>query len=465
MGPGGTRIRWLLATTAVVAAFAFAAPGAGAATFSWMDGYDHPATPNPLDKVGVLKAGPPDAKRVLILLPGTSGGAGYMAPLAEEIASRAKHWQVWVVERRENLFEDHKAADQLKRGEATAQQMFDYYLGWVINPNIRDHYSFPFGGPSYTRDWGMRVAVEDVRRVVQEARKGSRQVVLGGHSLGASIATAYATWDFGGQAGGDDLSGLILVDGGSGPATLTETQASAALQNLQSNSPWLSFGGIPAPFAGLFNIVGAALAKSDPDAPSVLQPWPLLPAFLRAPVRVTNEAAYGYAFDAETSPPNLAAIQVNAGRLAAEGDPRGWDPAGEITPIQRAADMFFGTGLPGVDGTAWFHPQRLTIDAGAVGAGIANPAQQVLDVAATHGRDVGHLSIYAFGAALGGQRVVDAAEQLAGQSGIPRRELVLVDASATYAHIDPISAYPQNDFVDNLLPFLKKTKKVKQDKP
>jgi UDP-N-acetylglucosamine:LPS N-acetylglucosamine transferase len=180
----GRAWRWL-ATTAVVAAFAVAAPGAGAATFSWMDGYDHPATPNPLDKVGVLKEGPPDAKRVLILLPGTSGGAGYLAPLAQEIASKAKHWQVWALERRENLFEDHKAADQLKRGEATAQQMFDYYLGWVINPNIRDHYTFPFGGPSYTRDWGMRVAVEDVRRVVQEARKGSRQVVLGGHSLGA----------------------------------------------------------------------------------------------------------------------------------------------------------------------------------------------------------------------------------------------------------------------------------------
>jgi len=462
MRSGGSRAwRWLV-TTAVVAAFAVAAPGAGAATFSWMDGFDDPATPNPLDKVGVLKAGPPDAKRVLILLPGTSGGAGYMAPLAEEVAGKAKHWQVWVVERRENLFEDHSAADRLKRGEATAQQMFDYYLGWVLNPAIRDHYSFPLGGPSYTRGWGMRVAVEDVRRVVQEARKQSRHVVLGGHSLGASIATAYATWDFGGRAGGEDLSGLILVDGGSGPATLTEAQATSALQNLQSSSPWLSFGGIPAPLAGLFNIVGAALAKADPDGPSILQPWPLLPSFLRAPVPLTNEAAYGYAFDSETSPPNLAAIQVHAGRLAAEGDPRGWDQAGEITPIQRAADMFFGTGLPGVDGTAWFHPQRLTIDAGAVGAGIANPAQPVLDVAATHGRDVGHLSIYAFGAALGGERVVEAAELLAGQSGIPRRELVLVDASATYAHIDPISAYPQNDFVDSLLPFLKKTKKVKQ---
>ena len=82
----------------------------------------------------------------------------------------------------------------------------------------------------------------------------------------------------------------------------------------------------------------------------------------------------------------------------------------------------------------------------------------------THGRDLDHLSIYAFGAALGGQRVLDAAQLLADQSGIPQRKLTLVNGSATYAHVDPLSAYPQNDFVDRLLPFLKKTKKVKNAK-
>jgi pimeloyl-ACP methyl ester carboxylesterase len=326
---------------------------------------------------------------------------------------------------------------------------------------VKDHYPLSLGVSAYIRGWGMRVAVEDLKRVVEEARKDSRQVVLGGHSLGGSIATAYATWDFGGHAGGDDLSGLVLIDGGSGPPTLTAEQANEALQSLQTSSPWLTFGGIPSPFAGLFNIVGAGLAKVAPNSPSSLQGWPLLPAFFRAPVDVTNEGGYGYALDTESSPPSLVAAQVHAGRLAQSGDPRGWDRAGEITPIQRVADMFFGTGLPGLDGTAWFHPRRLTIDSGAVGAGIANPAQQVLDVASTHGRDVGHLAIYAFGAALGGQRVVDAAQLLADQSGIPARRLTLVNGSATYAHVDPLSAYPENDFLANLLPFLKHTKKVK----
>ena len=37
-----------------------------------------------------------------------------------------------------------------------------------------------------------------------------------------------------------------------------------------------------------------------------------------------------------------------------------------------------------------------------------------------------------------------------------------MNASATYAHVDPIAAYPQNDFVQNLVPFLKKTEPVRK---
>ena len=79
----------------------------------------------------------------------------------------------------------------------------------------------------------------------------------------------------------------------------------------------------------------------------------------------------------------------------------------------------------------------------------------ILDVHAIHGDDLPHrLKIYAFGAALGGQRVLDAATTLAQQSGIPLTNLTLIDRHDTYAHNDPNSAYPQNDFIDNLIPFL-----------
>ena len=119
--------------------------------------------------------------------------------------------------------------------------------------------------------------------------------------------------------------------------------------------------------------------------------------------------------------------------------------------------MFSGTGLLGLDGTAWYHPLRLTIDAGAVGNGVANPAQNVLDVAATHGADLPRkLRMLAFGAALGGQRVLDSTKALATQSNIPRKQLSLINRADTYAHNDPNSAYPKNAFVSKLMPFLRK---------
>jgi hypothetical protein len=282
-------------------------------------------------------------------------------------------------------------------------------------------------------------------------------VVVGGHSLGGSITTAYATWDFKGAAGARGLSGLVFIDGGSSPTPITVDQANERLTALEAASPWLTFGSIPAPYTGLFNTSGALAVLQYPNEPSLGWAWPPLPANLKPPVRPTNTAQYGYALDTATSPEGLVAAQAHLGRLAASGDPRGWERAGELTPIRRYAQMFSGWGLKSLDGTAWYHPQRLTIDSGAVAAGNANPAQEVLDVHATHGDDLSRkLRIYAFGAALGGQRVLDAARVLASQSGIPKRNLRLIDRHTTYSHNDPNSASPKNDFVKNLIPFLGK---------
>jgi len=282
---------------------------------------------------------------------------------------------------------------------------------------------------------------------------------MGGHSLGGSITTAYATWDFNGTPGGRDLSGLVLIDGASSPTAVTPEAASQSLADLQTSSPWLSFGGIQAPLAGLFGTVGSALTKADPNSPAVLGTWPLLPSNLKPPAGInpTNEAGFGYSTDAATSPPSLRAAQVHSGHLAASGDPRGWDRAGAITPIQRWASMFSGWGLQNLDGTAWYHPMRLTIDSGAVGDGLPNPAQSVLDVHSTDATKLPkRLRIYAFGAALGGSRVIAAAQALAAEAGIKRRNLKLVDRSATYAHNDPSAAEPKvNAFIKRLIPFLR----------
>jgi hypothetical protein len=55
--------------------------------------------------------------------------------------------------------------------------------------------------------------------------------------------------------------------------------------------------------------------------------------------------------------------------------------------------------------------------------------------------------------------VLDAAQTLAAQSGIPTSNLTLINRQDTYAHNDPAAASPQNDFIDNLIPFLDKLAK------
>jgi hypothetical protein len=425
--------------------------------FRWMKGFDDPATPDALDRVGVLEIGPRTAHNVLVLNPGTSAGSAYFVPLAEDVVRRTQgRWQVWSVERRENQLEDQSVADLSKQGKVTTQQAFDYYLGWLTDPSITHHFQLiPDADVAYARGWGMNVEIEDLHRVVRDADRHGRRVVLGGHSLGGSITTAYATWDFNGRPGARDLDGLVYIDGGSGPTPVTADRATQSLQSLQTGTPWLAFGGIPTPFLGLFSSGGSLLTLVDPDGPSIGQSFSLLPANLKPPVPATNKAQFGYAVDTETSPASLAAAQAHVGHLAASGSPRGWDQAGEISPIERYATMLSGgTRLLGLDGTAWYHPLRLTIDAGAVAEGNANPAQAVLDVKATHGHDLSrHLRIYAFGA-LGGQGVLASAQTLADQSGIPARNLTLVNRQGVYSHNDPAAASPHNDFLDHLVPFL-----------
>jgi pimeloyl-ACP methyl ester carboxylesterase len=449
--------RIAVAAAAAGLMLAAAAPSASAARkVTWIKGFHAPGTPERFDKVGILKVGPRRAKNVLVLNPGTSASSAYFAPLARTLVRRAKGWQVWSVERRENLLEDQSVLEQAKEGKATPQRLFDYYLGWLTDSSITNHFRLiPDSQVGFARDWGMRVEIRDLRRVVKLAGKHCRRVVLGGHSLGGSITTAYATWDFNGRAGARGLSGLVFIDGGSNPTPITQDQAQQSLQNLQTSSPWLSFGGIVAPFAGLFNSGGSLAAIIAPNAPSLGQAFPLLPADLKAPVPATNLGEYGYALDTETSPPSLAAAQAHLGHLAASGNPRGWDQAGEITPIRRYAKMFSGWRLKNVDGTAWYHPMRLTIDAGAVADGNRNPAQRVLGVRAIHGDDV-KVPMYAFGAALGGQGVLEATRVLAQQSHLPNRKLTLVNRQGTYAHNDPAGAFPKNVFLEHLVPFLEK---------
>ena len=428
---------------------------------TWMQGFAAPGTPANYNQVGVIKVGPSSAKNVLVLEPGTSAGSAYFVPLAKWLVSKVGGWQVWSVERRENLLEDQSELNLFKQGKATNSQLYDYYLGYLKDPSITHHVqTIPTSTVEFAKQWGMNVAVEDLHNVIGAAKKVGGKVVLGGHSLGGSVVTAYATWDFNGRAGADDLAGLVYIDGGSNPTAVSAQQASQELQALDapSASPWLAFGGIAAPYAGIFSATGSAGALLDPNGPSLGQGSGLLPSAIVPPVPVTNVGQYGYSLNVATSPSSLAAAQAHLGQgLAATGPVHGWNGTGALTPIDRFATMFSGAGMNNVDGTEWYFPQRLTDDTAAVGNGNANPAQSVLDVDSTMGHNLPrNLLIYAFGAHLGGAAVPQAAQLLAQQSQIPMSNLTLENFQNTYAHNDPAGAYPNNAFFNDLVPFLGK---------
>jgi len=427
---------------------------------TWMNGFAAPGTPAKYDKVGVLKVGPSSAKNVLVLEPGTSAGSAYFVPLAQWIVSKTKGWQVWSVERRENLLEDQSVLNLYKEGKATSTQLFDYYLGYLKDPSITNHFQLiPNSSVTFAKQWGLNVAVQDLHIVIKAAKKLGGKVVLGGHSLGGAVVTAYATWNFRGHPGADDLAGLVYIDGGSNGAETT-TAATDALTSLDATntSPWLTFGNIPAPYAGVFNATGSAAALLDPNSPSLGESSGILPADIVPPVPVTNVGQYGYALNAATSPVGLLAAQAHLGTgVSSSGPVHGWNGAGALTPITRYATMFSGYPIKNVDGTEWYFPQRLTDDTAAVDNGNANAAQKVLDVDATMGHHLPKgLLIYAFGARLGGAGVLTAARTLARQSHIPLRNLTLVNRHSTYSHNDPAGAYPNNAFFADLVPYLKK---------
>ena len=436
-----------------------AAPARADLPVDWMRGASSPGTPARYDKVGVIKVGRPSARNVLVLEPGTSAGAAYFVPLAKWIVARAPGWQVWSVERRENLLEDQSvltwpSTDSPPRPSCSTTTS----AGSIRPPRSRPTSSRSPASVGFAKQWGMRVAVEDLHHVIAAARRLGGAVVLGGHSLGGAVVTAYATWDFHGRPGADGLAGLVYIDGGSFAAgQRRQRPVRAAALDSSGTSPWLTFGGIPAPFAGLFSMTGATAALIDPNSQSLGQSSGLLTAFGLSPsVPVTNLAQFGYALNVGTSPTSLLAAQAHLGRgISPAGPLHGWDGAGALTPISRFATMLSGLGVDDADGAEWYFPMRLTIDSGAVANGNPNPAQRVLGLSATLGRHLPRaLEIYAFGARLGGAGVLVDARQLATQSGIPPTHLLLIDRQSTYAHNDPAGAYPRNAFFAGLMRFL-----------
>jgi pimeloyl-ACP methyl ester carboxylesterase len=484
----------LFLAAAIAAAVCAAGAGGAAAKVGvkrvWMPAPVAPETPSSvtfketrlkhglnLNQVGIIKVGSARAKNVIVFEPGTSAGAAYIVPFAKSLVEKLPNWQVWSVERRENLLEDQTFIAKAKNGTATPKELFHYYLGYLAEPPSKAPHMTAVNPAEVTfaKKWGMSVAVEDLHTVIGAAKALGGKVVLAGHSLGGSVVTAYATWNYEGTPGADGLSGLVYDDGGSGPTPISKEAAEEDLTKLHEKSPWLAFGGIPAPQLGLFSTLGAMAAITAPEEASLAESFPLLPGNLKPKnekgeqLPATNEAEFGYGVNVGSSPPNLAAAQVHAGTgLSETPDGEGlytWNGAGALSPLHRYAEMLAGTGFSHADGDEWYFPERLTIDTGAVADGNANPAQEVLGEHANLGHELPtSLKILAISTELdklfgGGGSVLTAAEVLAEQSGIPAENLTLIDKESEYAHNDPAAAEPGgsvegNAFYAALVPYL-----------
>lgn len=434
---------------------------------TWIQGFRAPVTPARFNRVGILKVGPSSAKDVLVFEPGTQAGSGYIVPLAKWLVRTLKGWQVWSIERRENLFEDQSLLSNAKRGLATPQQVYDYYFGYLQHPGIAPHFE-PVRDASvqFAKRWGTSVAVQDMRRVIEAASRLGGKVVLAGHSLGGALVTAYATWDFHGRPGAAGLAGLVFDDGAGAGPPVSARDARRVLGGVRRDpSPWLGIGGLPAPYIGLFASTGALAAVQEPGAPSIAQQSGLLAPFGLAPaVPATNLGVFAWNTDVGTSR-LVFAFQAHLGKGLAShpvGGVYGWDGTGALTPARRWAAMLAGPDISNADGVEWYFPNRLAAEmlgTGAIDEGNDNPAQHVFGMKATMGHRVPRaLLMYAFGA-YGGKAIVQATRKLAEQSHIPLRNLTLVNRHATYAHNDPAGAYPRNAFFAHLVAFLKEVEK------
>lgn len=379
-------------------------------------------TPAELNKAVFLryasKTPPAEVKAILVLAPGFLGSANDFDYLGRRMVQRsAGAIEVWALDRRSNLMEDHTGFDA---AEAAG------------DPDIAAEYYFPRNGEplaidgktfagfrdeaelAFMSEWGLDMHLRDVLTVVNQVPEPLRKkiVFVGGHSLGGYMTERFAAWDFDGDvstttdAGYNQVAGLVLLDGGgeSGENISADEWRDgydmfgfplpgvAGLRSGEGDRT-IALGPLDRSLLVVFELVGM-YAHYLPKAASTI--WNITPSFNLAAgllfgkqqFNASNEAVFGFAVDNDTEPVSI--VQVSAGLPAGGAVERvdldlgvfgssgsflrptddaafytweGFEAAGETTELDRFARMMFAGPSDFVE---WYFPARLPIDFQAV---------------------------------------------------------------------------------------------------
>ena len=229
-----------------------------------------PPGPGPAkyDRVFVQQLGPAAARTVLVLVPGTRRRGRRDARSARHRARACRASRSGSSTGASRPSRTRRCSRAATRARAGLLPGLQVQAGGGQGREVR-------------RRLGPEAALADLRSVIRRARAGGRRVILGGHSVGASTAVAYAAWDFGGRPGYRDLDGLVLIDGG-----LLGTFASADLARARRELAEIRTGKVfwTCSASGSPRSTGSSPRSGrcgpykQPDEPSALQENPLLPA-------------------------------------------------------------------------------------------------------------------------------------------------------------------------------------------
>jgi pimeloyl-ACP methyl ester carboxylesterase len=253
-------------------------------------------------------------KAILILIPELESGAGSLGiPAAEVVRYSGGSYEVWVVDRRSNLLEDVQPIVRGWKSQSPGIIMASL-LEYMENPAGRGGFiaNTPTSVSNFMTEWGLDVHLRDLKAVVEQARKTTRNVYMGGHSLGAVMTQMFAAYDFGDVAGYKLIKGMTLIESpldplGSTPISdevyFNGRKGLPGLRELREEPteypPFFAegygIGFITSVFFQLYDI-GAQLVMLDPEGTQLYQSG-YMSGLVKYPA--TNAACLGIAMDDE----------------------------------------------------------------------------------------------------------------------------------------------------------------------